>query len=119
MAKSKMSCIGISARRSRVSKNVRSRASSSGVGRRERLLDFPIKRSSRHAVRASWTISGFTGSCLTLLAARRAGLLDDFRLYGELLDALSGAQDDSDPGQIICHGGGAGSFRAPGPDMVY
>jgi hypothetical protein len=40
------------------------------VGRRVRLRAFPVRRSSRHASRASWTISGRTGSALTLLAAR-------------------------------------------------
>lgn len=56
-------------RLSRRAKYSRRRESSSGVGRRARLRALPIRRSSRHALRACCTTSGRTGSSLTLRAA--------------------------------------------------
>src|SRR6185437_11045032 len=62
-----MSRIGITERRSRLAKNSSSFASSSTVGRRSRFLAFAMSRSSWHAVRASSTTAGLTGSPFTLL----------------------------------------------------
>ncbi len=98
IAKSMMTSMGISARRSRPLKCSRSRASSSAVGRRLRLLGLPISRSSRQADRACCTISGLTGSSRTLLAALR---------------------NDADPDQVVDRGCGAGALRTAGLNMPY
>ncbi len=71
MANSIIASMGIVARRSRLVKCSRSRLSSSAVRRRVRFLGLAIRRNSRPVLRACCTISGTTGSSLTLFAARR------------------------------------------------
>jgi hypothetical protein len=85
-------CMEIVARRSRLLKCSRSRASSSVVGRRVRFLGLPIRRSSPQAERACWTISGLTGS---------------------VPDALGGPQNNAYPDQVVdhCCWSGTGTLR--------
>ena len=51
------------------------------------------------------------------LAAGAPGLLDDLRTHGELPDALAGPQYDANPDQVIDHGRGPGTRRAPRLNM--